>query len=76
WNHPLIRYAGYEAELGVIGDSHSIAFTQECETLGWKSERTAFDVLPLVIKVDERAPILFTISVEYIVEVPIREQDL
>ena len=59
WNHQLIRYAGYETELGVIGDSHSIAFTQVCETLGWKSERTAFDVLPLVIQVYNSSRIYF-----------------
>ncbi|WP_249663498.1 nitric oxide synthase oxygenase, partial [Lysinibacillus fusiformis] len=68
WNYQLIRYAGYEPEAGVIGDAHSIVFTKVCESLGWKSERTPFDVLPLVIQVDERAPQLFTIPVEYILE--------
>ncbi|WP_036122033.1 nitric oxide synthase oxygenase, partial [Lysinibacillus sphaericus] len=75
WNHQLIRYAGYETEAGVIGDAHSIVFTKVCESLGWKSERTPFDVLPLVIQVDERAPQLFTIPVEYILEVPIRHPE-
>jgi len=61
WNHQLIRYAGYETEAGVIGDSSSIAFTKVCESLGWKGQRTPFDVLPLVVQVDGRAPQLFTI---------------
>ena len=36
YNHQLIRYAGYETEYGIIGDSHSLAFTKQCEKLGWE----------------------------------------
>ncbi|WP_341301318.1 nitric oxide synthase oxygenase [Lysinibacillus sp. FSL H8-0500] len=75
WNHQLIRYAGYEGASGIIGDAHSIAFTKICESLGWKGEGTAFDVLPLVIQVDERAPQLFPIPKEYILEVSIRHPE-
>lgn len=75
WNHQLIRYAGYETETGVIGDSNSIAFTKVCESLGWKGQRTPFDVLPLVVQVDGRAPQLFAIPAEYILEVPIRHPE-
>lgn len=76
WNHQLIRYAGYETEEGIIGDAHSITFTKICESMGWKGERTPFDVLPLVIQVDGRAPQLFTIPAKYILEVPIRHPEL
>ena len=55
YNHQLIRYAGYKTEMGVIGDSHSAAFTDLCQGLGWQGEGTNFDVLPLVFSVDGKA---------------------
>jgi len=75
WNHQLIRYAGYETESGIIGDRHSVEFTKICESLGWKGEKTAFDVLPLVVQVDGREPQMFTIPDEYVLEVPIRHPE-
>ncbi|AWE06082.1 nitric oxide synthase [Lysinibacillus sp. 2017] len=71
WNHQLIRYAGYETEGGVIGDSDSIAFTKVCEELGWQGAHTNFDVLPLVIQVDDRAPQFFEIPICDVLEVKI-----
>ncbi|MFC9541299.1 nitric oxide synthase oxygenase [Lysinibacillus sp. NPDC056959] len=75
WNHQLIRYAGYETESGIVGDLHSVAFTKVCESLGWQGERTAFDVLPLVVQVDDREPQVFIIPDEYVLEVPIRHPE-
>ena len=75
WNHQLIRYAGYETESGIVGDRHSIEFTKICESLGWQGEKTAFDVLPLVVQVDGREPQVFTIPDEYVLEVPIRHPE-
>ena len=75
WNHQLIRYAGYETEDGIIGDSDSIAFTKVCEELGWKGNRTNFDVLPLVIQVKDRPAKIFEIPEQYILEVPIRHPE-
>ncbi|WP_068985839.1 nitric oxide synthase oxygenase [Lysinibacillus xylanilyticus] len=75
WNHQLIRYAGYETESGIIGDRHSVEFTKICESLGWQGEKTAFDVLPLVVQVDGREPQMFTIPDEYVLEVPIRHPE-
>lgn len=73
WNHQLIRYAGYEQEDGsVMGDSSSIAFTKECIKLGWKGNGGPFDVLPIVIQVENRQPRFFEIPREYIKEVPFR----
>lgn len=69
WNHQLIRYAGYETADGVIGDSDSLAFTKVCEKLGWQGARTNFDVLPLVIQVDDRAPQFFDIPKNNVLEV-------
>lgn len=76
WNHQLIRYAGYEQEDGsVIGDSSSLAFTKECMKLGWKGKGESFDVLPLVIQVENRPPSVFEIPKEYIKEVPLRHPE-
>lgn len=71
WNHQLIRYAGYETEQGIIGDSSSVSFTKACEQLGWRGERTHFDILPLVIQVDGREPKLFPIPKDIVLEVSI-----
>ncbi|MCM3389590.1 nitric oxide synthase oxygenase [Ureibacillus chungkukjangi] len=72
WNYQLIRYAGYETEKGIIGDPDSIELTRICEELGWKGERTPFDVLPLVIQMGQNEPTLFEIPKEHILEVAIR----
>lgn len=75
WNHQLIRYAGYQTEDGAIGDSDSIAFTKECQKLGWTGNGGHFDVLPLVIQIDDRPPKWFEIPDELILEVPLRHPD-
>lgn len=75
WNHQLIRYAGYETAEGIVGDAHSVSFTKVCESLGWRGEGTAFDVLPLVIQVDERSPQWFPIPQEEVLEVAIRHPE-
>ncbi|PWA09695.1 nitric oxide synthase [Pueribacillus theae] len=76
WNHQLIRYAGYEEEHNVTGDSTSIEFTKLCEELGWKGRRTSFDVLPLVIQIKGQNPQYFTIPEELIKEVDITHPQL
>jgi len=71
WNHQLLRYAGYGTENGILGDPDSVEFTRICEGLGWKGNRTAFDILPLVVQVHGAAPKWFAIPEDLIVEVPI-----
>lgn len=71
WNDQLIRYAGYERDGEIIGDPSSVEFTKQCIALGWVPTYGMFDVLPLVIQIDERPPQLFTIPPSYILEVPI-----
>ncbi len=71
WNHQLIRYAGYETENGVIGDSHSISFTKKCMELGWEGEGTNFDILPLVIQIDGQDPKWFAIPEDKVLRVPL-----
>ncbi|MDZ5471567.1 nitric oxide synthase oxygenase [Bacillus sp. 31A1R] len=76
WNHQLIRYAGYETEYGVIGDPASIALTKKCEELGWQGEGTPFDVLPLVIQINESSPKPFPLSKTHVLEVSIHHPEL
>ncbi|WP_456277268.1 nitric oxide synthase oxygenase [Bacillus sp. AK128] len=75
WNHQLVRYAGYETEDGVLGDPASIPFTKVCESLGWKGNYTNFDVLPLVIQINDEAPKWCEIPDETILEVPIHHPE-
>jgi nitric-oxide synthase len=56
-NKQLIRYAGYSLPNGqVLGDPDSLEFTKYCQALGWESDGTAFDVLPVVIQVEGKKP--------------------
>ncbi|MEV5111880.1 nitric oxide synthase oxygenase [Bacillus sp. LBA3-1-1.1] len=75
YNHQLIRYAGYKTEMGVIGDSHSVAFTDLCQGLGWQGEGTNFDVLPLVFSVDGKEPVYKEIPKKEVKEVPIEHPE-
>lgn len=73
WNKQLIRFAGYRAEEGrIIGDPDSLEFTEQCESLGWKGKKTAFDVLPIVIQVGNQAPEWFEIPSENVLLVPLK----
>ncbi|MBD8004201.1 nitric oxide synthase oxygenase [Bacillus norwichensis] len=76
WNHQLIRYAGYEKEDKVVGDSSSIKLTKMCKQMGWRSDQTPYDVLPLVIQENGKEPKLFEIPKEFIKEVDITHPNL
>lgn len=69
-NHQLIRYAGYETVDGVLGDPASLAFTKQCQALGWTGQGTAFDILPLLIELDGQVTV-HEIPQELILEVTI-----
>lgn len=75
WNHQLIRYAGYETEHGIIGDSASVEFTRICSKLGWTGKGTHFDILPLVIQAGSNAPKCFPIPQEFVLEVPLKHPE-
>ncbi|WP_080846326.1 nitric oxide synthase oxygenase [Cytobacillus gottheilii] len=75
WNHQLIRYAGYETEEGVIGDPHSAAFTKECMDLGWKPQYGMFDLLPVVVQINDQPPQWKELPLEIIKEVEIEHPD-
>lgn len=75
YNHQLIRYAGYETEKGIIGDSHSLSFSSFCQELGWSGKGTHFDVLPLVFSIDGNEPVYMPIPEEYVKEVPLEHPE-
>jgi nitric-oxide synthase len=74
WNTQLIRYAGYRATDGsVLGDPDQVAFTARVMELGWQPprDRSAFDVLPLVVDFPGHAPRWFELPKHAVLEVPI-----
>ncbi|CAM4382711.1 nitric oxide synthase oxygenase [Paenibacillus tarimensis] len=72
WNHQLIRYAGYETEHGVTGDPASVPLTRICTKLGWRSDGTDFDILPVVLQTGTREPHIYNLPRQLVKEVPIR----
>lgn len=76
WNHQLLRYAGYKEGDKVIGDSTSVKLTMMCERMGWKGDKTHFDILPLVIQETGERPKLFEVPKEIIKEVKITHPQL
>lgn len=75
WNSKLIHYAGYEQAGQIIGDPSEVAFTKACQELGWQGKGTAFDVLPLVVQIDQNEPQWFEIPQSAILEVPLEHPD-
>ncbi|MCA9706506.1 MAG: nitric oxide synthase oxygenase [Myxococcales bacterium] len=57
YNGQLIRYAGYRRDDGtVLGDPVNVELTEIATKLGWKGEGTAFDVLPIIIRIGDAEP--------------------
>jgi nitric-oxide synthase len=76
WNSQWIRYAGYKSGNGaVIGDPAQLAFTEKCQSLGWKGRGTEFDVLPIVFQFEGKNLLFFDIPSEYVKEVNISHPD-
>lgn len=76
WNHQLVRYAGYETKRGIVGDPASVDFTRVCTSLGWKGAGTAFDVLPLVVQVNNKPPAWYELPAGLVMEVPLSHPDM
>ena len=73
WNTQLIRYAGYRAADGsVLGDPGEVAFTERVMEMGWQPprDRSAFDVLPLVVDFPGHAPRWFELPRHAVLEAP------
>jgi nitric oxide synthase oxygenase domain/subunit len=84
WNGSLYRFAGYEygdaAGTGVLGEPADAAFTTMLmNKFGWEppSPRSRWDVLPLLLQIDENAPPdLFPIPSSFVPIVPIQHPHL
>ena len=74
-NYTLLMYAGYDEGDNVTGDPKNIAFTKHCESLGWKSERTHFDLLPIVYSLDDGPEKWFEIPRDNVSEVDIHHPE-
>lgn len=74
WNNQLISYAGYrDKDTGKItGDPLNVDFTEICLKLGWKSKRTRFDVLPLVLSANGGPPQMFPLPDDLVLRVKIK----
>ncbi|MDM5317132.1 nitric oxide synthase oxygenase [Fictibacillus sp. b24] len=75
WNHQMIRYAGYLLEDGVVGDPASIEFTKKCIELGWEPKYGQFDILPIVIQLNNDTPKFFELLDAVTLEVDIRHPE-
>ncbi len=77
WNPQLIRYAGYRQPNGtILGDPAQVLLTEYLHQLGWqRHEKTAFDILPLIIQMPHRPPKFFELPPDAILEVPIRHPE-
>lgn len=78
WNSQLVRYAGYEGQGeggGVLGDPANAEFTKHLIEKGlWKppTRKSAFDVLPLVLKLPENPdPFVYELPKEFVHQAPI-----
>lgn len=75
-NTQLIRYAGYAMGDTIVGDPAQVAFTRQCQQLGWQGAGTPFDVLPLLLQVGDRPPRLYELPPSAVMEVPLRHPTL
>ncbi|ETN60994.1 hypothetical protein AND_007366 [Anopheles darlingi] len=72
WNQQIISYAGYKnADGKIIGDPANVEFTDFCIKLGWKSKRTEWDILPLVVSANGHDPDYFDYPPDLILQVPL-----
>ncbi|MCW1915165.1 nitric oxide synthase oxygenase [Luteolibacter sp. GHJ8] len=79
WNRQLIRYAGYRlADGSILGDPEQAAFTERVIALGWKppSVPGRFDLLPLVVQLPGKDPVLYSLPANAVLEVLISHPDL
>nr|WP_225954378.1 nitric oxide synthase oxygenase [Kibdelosporangium phytohabitans] len=77
-NEQLIRYAGYAQHGQVMGDRRHVAFTETVRKMGWRSPtaRSAFDLLPLVVRDEHVGVRLFALPRDVVREVPLEHPEL
>ena len=66
-NHQLIRYAGFKNDNGkILGDPHSLSFTQELEKHGWQpSKKASFTPMPWLIQINGETQEPYTVFEEH-----------
>lgn len=75
-NSQLILYAGYEQADGtVLGDPKNVPLTRLARRLGWRGNGTAFDPLPIILRLGNAAPTFHELPRAEILEVRIRHPD-
>jgi nitric-oxide synthase len=74
WNHQLCGYAGYRDASGcILGDPANVEFTRLAICLGWtKSDRSAFDLLPIIIEDGKGHPRLYELPAGSVLEIRLR----
>ncbi|GAA2429057.1 nitric oxide synthase oxygenase [Streptomyces macrosporus] len=71
-NPQLIRYAGYRRDDGsILGDPLHADLTDAVLAMGWKGRGTAFDILPVVIRMPGEEPRWFEVPDGVALEVPL-----
>lgn len=77
-NTHLFRYAGHRMPDGtVLGDPDSLAVTDLARSLGWAPpDPGRFDVLPLVVEMPGKPPVLREVPPELLLEVEITHPEL
>jgi nitric-oxide synthase len=77
-NEQLIRYAGYTDHNRVIGDRRNVAFTDTVRKLGWRppTARSAFDLLPLVVRDPDIGVRVYGVPRDVVREVPLEHPEL
>lgn len=76
FNPQMILYAGYQRRDGsVIGDPKNVELTNLALSLGWRSEFTEYDVLPLIMKMGSDQPKFYEIPKDLVLEVAIHHPD-
>jgi nitric-oxide synthase len=77
-NEQLIRYAGYAQHGQVVGDRRHVSFTDTVRKMGWRppTARSAFDLLPLVVRDEEHGVRLFSLPRDVVREVPLEHPEL
>jgi len=74
-NPQLIRYAGYRTPEGIVGDPLHAELTAVAQSMGWSGKGTAFDILPLLVSVDDSPPSLYDVPAGAVLEIPIEHPD-
>lgn len=77
-NEQLVRYAGYAQHGQVVGDRRHVAFTDTVRKMGWRppTARSAFDLLPLVVRDEECGVRLFGLPRDVVREIPLEHPEL